>query len=58
MFRFDKNEIGRAAVAAIGAVALTTTFVGAAVAPASVTQESCAVVGHVGASQCSDLANA
>lgn len=34
MFKFDKSEIQRVAAAAVGALILTTTFVGAAVGPA------------------------
>ncbi|CAA9533796.1 MAG: hypothetical protein AVDCRST_MAG23-1261 [uncultured Sphingosinicella sp.] len=58
MFKFDKVELQRMAVAAVGALVLTTTFVGAAVAPASVPAESCAVAICAASSQFSDLANA
>jgi hypothetical protein len=58
MLRFDKIELQRMAAAAVGALVLTTTFVGAAVAPASVPASDCIVVSCVGGSQFSDLANA
>lgn len=58
MFRFEKIEIQRVAVAAVGAMVLTSAFVGAAVAPASVTREECAVITYASPSQFSDLANA
>ena len=34
MFQFDRTDLQRMGVAAIGALILSTTFVGAAVAPA------------------------
>lgn len=58
MFEFDRIELQRMAVAAVGAVVLTTAFVGAAVAPASVLADRCVVVSYASTSQFSDLANA
>ncbi len=58
MFSFDKIDFHRTVIAAVGAMVLTTAFVGAAVAPASVPTQDCVRVGHAGTSQFSDLANA
>lgn len=58
MFKFDKIEMQRMAVAAVGAMVLTTAFVGAAVAPASVPANDCLLVSYASTSQFSDLANA
>jgi hypothetical protein len=52
MFGFDKIDFQRMTVAALGALILTTTFVSAAVAPASVPLSECGVA----ASQVSDHA--
>jgi len=57
MFGFGNLDLQRVAVAAVGAVVLATTFVSAAVAPASVPLEECLTM-QVGTSQFSDLANA
>ena len=54
----DKIDLQRMAVAAVGAVVLTTAFVGAAVAPASVPVSGCVQVSYASFSQFSDLANA
>jgi hypothetical protein len=58
MFKFRKIEMQRTAVAAVGALVLTTTFVGAAVAPASVPANGCLPLTCASISQFSDLANA
>ncbi len=58
MFKFEKTELQRMAVAAVGALVLTTAFVGAAVAPASVPAGGYVPAGHAATSQFSDLANA
>lgn len=57
MTGFDKIDLQRIAVALVGALVLSTAFVGAAVAPAAAATH-CAVVGYAQASQFSDLANA
>ncbi|MBA3676188.1 MAG: hypothetical protein H0W74_02135 [Sphingosinicella sp.] len=43
MFKFATSDIQRIAVAALGALILTTTFVGAAVAPARAIETAPAV---------------
>ena len=43
MFKFDTVDLQRIAVAAVGALILTTTFVGAAVAPARAIETAPAV---------------
>ena len=58
MFGFDKIDLQRFAVAAVGAIVLSSAFVGAAVAPASVPPSSCVSVSYSSLSQFSDLANA
>lgn len=44
MFKFDTTDLQRIAVAAVGALILTTTFVGAAVAPARAAETAAVVV--------------
>ena len=58
MFGCDRIDLQRMAVAAVGAIVLTTTFVGAAIAPASVPASGGVLVSWASGSQFADLANA
>ena len=58
MFGPGKIDLQKVAVAAVGAIVLSSAFVGAAVAPASAATSNCVSVSYSSLSQFSDLANA
>ncbi|MDQ3140265.1 MAG: hypothetical protein M3Q15_06025 [Pseudomonadota bacterium] len=49
MFQFDRTDLQRMGVAAIGAIILSTTFVGAAVAPARAVETGPSIYAHAAA---------